>query len=193
MTRWPLELRRATASDHDLKIIVRLIEDAADWLRRAKDTDQWDQPWPNRAGRDSRILTDLRRKKTWIGWDGATPAATITIDSDHNPYWPERWRSDPAVHVHRLVVDRPYGGVGLGAELLDWAGRTGRVYHGTAWLRVNAWTTNLQLHAYYQRQGFALCGLSADQGYPSAAMFQKPTDRIRGTGRGLFIQASAGD
>jgi GNAT superfamily N-acetyltransferase len=191
MTGSPLVLRRASASGHDLETIVRLIEDAADWLRATKDTDQWDQPWPDQAGRDSRILTDLHRARTWICWDGATPAATITIDRDHNPYWPERWRKDPAVHVHRLVVDRPYAGVGLGAELLDWAGRTSRRYHGAAWLRVNAWTTNLRLHAYYERQGFALCGLSADHGYPSAAMFHKPTDRILGTGRGLFIEASA--
>jgi GNAT superfamily N-acetyltransferase len=185
MTRWPLALRRA--SEHDLGVIVRLIEDAAAWLG-TKNTDQWARPWPSRTGRDGRILADLRRGRTWIGWDGAAPAATVTVDADENPHWPERWRQDPAIHVHRLVVDRSYARVGLGAELLNWAGRTGRRDHGAIWIRVNAWTTNRQLHAYYRRQGFSLCGLSVDDSYPSAALFHKPTRHIKATSRGLFIE-----
>jgi GNAT superfamily N-acetyltransferase len=162
MTRWPLALRRA--SEHDLGVIVRLIEDAAAWLG-TKNTDQWARPWPSRTGRDGRILADLRRGRTWIGWDGAAPAATVTV-----------------------VVDRSYARVGLGAELLNWAGRTGRRDHGAIWIRVNAWTTNRQLHAYYRRQGFSLCGLSVDDSYPSAALFHKPTRHIKATSRGLFIE-----
>lgn len=180
-------LRRA--SEHDLGVIVRLVDDAAVWLR-TKNTDQWSAPWPNLAGRNGRILNDLRRERTWIGWDGATPAATITTDTDENLAWPRRWRHDPAIHVHRLVVGRSYGGVGLGAELLDWAGRTGRRDHGAAWIRVNAWTTNYRLHAYYRRQGFALCGFHVDDGYPSAAMFQKPTHHVGAISRRLFIEAA---
>jgi GNAT superfamily N-acetyltransferase len=190
VTRWPLILR--SASERDLGVIVCLIEDAAGWLRRTKNTDQWTRPWPNRTDRDSRILKDLSRGLTWIGWDGATPAATITTDPDRNPRWPEIWRNDPAVYVHRLVVGRPYAGVGLGAELLDWADRTGRRDHGAIWIRVNLWTTNQPLHGYYLRQGFEFCGLCADDGYPSAAMFQRPADRMGATSCGLFTEAPGG-
>jgi GNAT superfamily N-acetyltransferase len=190
MTRWPLLL--CPASERDLGVIVQLIEDAAKWLR-TKNTDQWARPWPNRTGRDSRILGDLRRDRTWIGWDGATPAATITTDTDENPGWPKPWRYDPAIHVHRLVVGRPYAGVGLGAELLGWAGGTGRRDHGAAWIRVDAWTTNHGLHAYYMRQGFALCGFHVADGYPSAAMFQKPLNDVATSSDSLFIEAASGD
>lgn len=171
----PIALRHGTVDD--LGTIIRLIEEAAEWLR-AKGTDQWARPWPNRAGRDDRILASLSHGKTWIGWDGGTPAATITADPDKDPYWPDDLRRDPAVYVHRLVVRRAYKGAGLGAALLDWAGWTARRDHGAQWIRVSAWTTNVSLHGYYRRQGFLPCGLHADDGYPSAARFQKPTAPI---------------
>lgn len=167
-------------------VAIQLIEEAAEWLRRDKGTDQWARPWPNRAGRDTRILASLSQGKTWIGWDNGAPAATITADPDEDPYWPDDLRRESAVYVHRLVVRRLYKGVGLGAALLDWVGRTARHRHDAQWIRVSAWTTNTGLHDYYRRQGFEPCGFHADDGYPSAARFQKPTAPIPPPGSGLF-------
>lgn len=184
MPEWLLTLRRATGDD--LPLIVLLMEEAAEWLRRDKGTDQWATPWPNRAGRDSRILASLCEGKTWIGWDDGNPAATIMADPDEDPYWPDDLRREPAVYVHRLVVRRRYSGVGLGGALLDWAGRTARRDHGAQWIRVSAWTTNAGLHGYYRSQGFRPCGFRADDGHPSRARFQKPTAPIPASGPGLF-------
>ena len=186
MPDWPIDLHRATAAD--MAVIIRLIEDAAEWLRH-KGTDQWARPWPNRAGRDGRILESLSQGKTWIGWDNGTPAATITPDPDDDLYWPDYLRREPAVYVHRLVVGRAYRGAGLGAALLDWAGRTARRDHDARWIRVSAWTTNAGLHAYYRRQGFQACGFHPDDGYPSAARFQKPTANLPASVPGLFMEA----
>jgi Acetyltransferase (GNAT) family len=183
MQVWPIALHRASVDD--VGVAIRLIEEASEWLRD-KGTDQWARPWPNQAGRDSRILASLSQGKTWIGWDNGIPAATITADRDEDPYWPDDLRREPAVYVHRLVVRRPYSGVGLGAALLDWAGWTARRDHGARWIRVSAWTTNVGLHAYYRRQGFAPCGFHADDGYPSAARFQKPAAPGPAHARGLF-------
>jgi GNAT superfamily N-acetyltransferase len=179
-------LRRATVED--MAVAIRLIDEAAEWLR-GKGTDQWSRPWPSRADRDSRILASLRQGKTWIGWDDRIPAATITVDPDDDPYWPEQFRRDPAVYIHRLVVGRPYKGVGLGAALLDWAARIARRDYGARWIRVSAWTTNLRLHEYYRRQGFSACGFHPDDGYPSAARFQKPTAHIPGSDSALFRES----
>jgi ribosomal protein S18 acetylase RimI-like enzyme len=93
------------------------------------------------------------------------------VDPDTDPYWPAEYHADPAVYVHRLTVGRAYAGTGLGAALLDWAGRCDP---GARWLRLSAWTDNERLHAYYQRQGFTLCVLRADDSYPSSAFFQRP-------------------
>lgn len=171
-----MALQRAEPAD--MAIVIGLIDEAADWLRRYKNTDQWSNPWPNRAARDSRVHIGLSQGKTWICWDYGTPAATLTADPERDPYWLNGAESEPAVYVHRLVVARAYAGLRLGALLLDWAGRTGRQRHGARWIRVSAWTTNHGLHEYYRGEGFALCGFHADDGYPSAARFQKPTSLI---------------
>jgi hypothetical protein len=45
---------------------------------------------------------------------------------------------------------------------------------------VDVWTTNAAPPAYYQRQGFQLCGFFEASGdYPSAALFKKPTAAIQ--------------
>jgi GNAT superfamily N-acetyltransferase len=179
-----LALRRATERDHG--VIVGLIDAAADWLR-TKNTDQWAEPWPSEEDRGHRIRHDLIAGKTWIAWKDATPAATITADPGENPIWPTETRRDPAVYVCRLVVSRTYAGQGLGAALLDWAGLRARGHHGARWVRVDVWTTNSALHAYYRRQGFEFWGFSEAFGYyPSAALFQKATEGIKPVRDTLF-------
>ena len=183
-------LRRAGV--RDLDVIVGLIDAAADWLR-TKNTDQWAQPWPSVEDRSHRILTALRAGKTWIAWDGSVPAATITADPQDNPIWPAETRQERAVYVFRLVVSRTHTGKGLGAALLDWAGFRALRRHAARWVRVDVWTTNVALHAYYQQQGFEFYGFcEAVAEYPSAALFQKPTDRIKPAGGALFQVASPG-
>jgi GNAT superfamily N-acetyltransferase len=170
-------LRRA--GERDLDVIVALIDTAADWLR-TKNTDQWAQPWPSKADRSHRILRDLRAGKTWIAWEGSVPAATITAASHDSAIWPAETRQERAVYVCRLVVNRDHAGKALGAGLLDWAGFRALRRYAARWVRVDVWTTNVALHAYYQRQGFEFYGFcEAVAEYPSAALFQKPTDRIK--------------
>jgi GNAT superfamily N-acetyltransferase len=169
-------LRRAAEQDHD--VIIGLIDAAAEWLR-TKNTDQWAQPWPSEEDRNHRIRRDVVAGKTWIAWDNGTPAATITADCTQNPIWPAAALTDPAVYVCRLVVSRAYGGLGLGAGLLDWAGASAREQYQARWVRVDVWTTNHALHQYYRQQGFEFWGYCEAVGYyPSAALFQKPTDPI---------------
>jgi len=188
MREFAVVLRRASV--RDLNVIIGLIDTAADWLR-TKNTDQWAQPWPSEKDRSHRILRDLRAGKTWIAWDGAVPAATITADSRNNPIWPPETRQEQAVYVCRLVVSRTHTGNRLGSGLIDWAGFRALQRHAARWVRVDVWTTNVALHAYYQRQGFDFYGFcEAMPEYPSAALFQKPTDRIKPTDGTMFQVAS---
>jgi GNAT superfamily N-acetyltransferase len=159
-----------------MRTVIGLIEDAACWLR-SRGFDQWARPWPSEAGRNSRVRAGIEARKTWICWDHDTPSATLTADPEHDPYWTGELHS-PAVYVHRLVVSRQYAGIGLGASLINWAGRTGLLSHGARHIRVSAWTTNTRLHRYYERQGFVARGFHPDDGYPSAARFEKLTSII---------------
>jgi Acetyltransferase (GNAT) family len=77
---------------------------------------------------------------------------------------------------HKVTVDRAYGGQGLGAELLDWAG-TRAADEGAEWLRVDVWT-NERLQHYYLRQGFTYVRTVVLAHNPSGALFQRPGERI---------------
>jgi GNAT superfamily N-acetyltransferase len=179
-----LTLRCARAHDED--VITGLIDAAANWLR-TKNTDQWAEPWPSEADRQHRIRRDLLAGKTWIAWDGARPVATITTDRKDSEVWPWLARRERAVYVSRLVVSRDRAGEGIGAALLDWAGLRARQRYGARWVRVDVWTTNAALHAYYQKQGFDFCGFcEASPRYPSAALFQKATRSIQPTWDTMF-------
>lgn len=166
----------------DLDAVCGLVREAAEWLRTSKNTDQWAKPWPDRARRRERMLDDLLKGKTWLAWDGETAVATITVDPDEpvdlndQPVWPEHERHRPALYVRRVVVARSYAGCGLGAALLDWAADVAKRDHGAVLIRIDVWTTNLELHAYYQGQRFArLPGreLRALAAYPSQALFER--------------------
>jgi GNAT superfamily N-acetyltransferase len=173
----------AEPSAENLRAVLGLIEDARGWLW-SKDTDQWATPWPSEDARDARVLRGLEGRKTWIVWDGDIPAATVTITPRKNP---DVWSkpgctcelAERAVFMHRLITARKYAGLGLGAELIDWAGLRGQRLYGAKWIRIDAWTTNKGLHDYYVKRGFEPCGFCADRDYPSAALFQKPVSAIR--------------
>jgi hypothetical protein len=73
--------------------------------QETKRTDQWSRPWPNRAQHRERMRTDLLDGKTWLVWDDATVAGTITLDTEEpraaggKPVWPTHNRHGLAVYV----------------------------------------------------------------------------------------------
>jgi GNAT superfamily N-acetyltransferase len=195
--RYPFALRLAAPGDFD--DVNGLVRGAAEWLRTSKDTDQWEKPWPDRVGHRERILNDLIKGKTWIVWDGVTAAATITVDTEEpldlneQPVWPARRRHEPALYVRRVIVSRRYAGRELGAALLDWAADVAGREHGAALIRVDVWTTNTDLHAYYQGQDFVRCpGRDPRElaDYPSQALFEREVDRSRSDYTKLFRENS---
>lgn len=172
------------AREADLGAILGLIHGAGAWLA-AKGTDQWQRPWPSRHQRDARIRAAVLDGKTWILMDGDVAAATITADWQGRPapglpqLWDERALAEPAVYAHRMVVRRelPYQGCGLGGSLLDWVGRLGWAAYGAAYVRVDVWSTNYDLHGYYKRLKFDKLGTVGEErtaGCPSGTLFQKP-------------------
>ena len=177
-----LVLRRVGADG--VNDVRSLLTEASRWLK-TKNTDQWAVPWPDESGREERIKEAIDAGQTWIVWAGDLPAATLTASPDGSPAWSEE-SPDPAVYVRRIVVSRRYAGIGLGSQLIDWAGLHASHDYGARWIRVDVWTTNVKLHDYYRRQGFEYCGLSPVPHYPSAALFQRATDQLRSTGVPIF-------
>lgn len=168
-----------------MDVVDGLVREAAEWLRTSKDTDQWAKPWPDRIRHRERILNDLLKGKTRLVWDGETAVATITVDTDEpvdlneQPVWPESERHRSALYVRRIVVARDYAGRGLGAALLDWAAHVAERDHQAALIRIDVWTTNLELHAYYEGQRFVRLPNRdpvSRPDYPSQALFERTAD-----------------
>jgi ribosomal protein S18 acetylase RimI-like enzyme len=110
--------------------------------------------------------------------DDGTPTATITVNRWAKPeLWTEEERAEPALYAYKVTVGRAYGGQGLGAELLDWAG-TRAADEGDKWLRVDVWTTNERLQHYYLKQGFTYVRTVVLPHNPSGALFQRPAQRV---------------
>ncbi|HKB31125.1 MAG TPA: GNAT family N-acetyltransferase [Streptosporangiaceae bacterium] len=166
-----------SATQSDLGAVSSLIDGAAAWLR-TKGTDQWRRPWPSWQGRVARVMDGIESGKTWIAWDGHNAAATITVEDRADPkLWNEWEGAEPAAYVHRLVVNRRYAGLGLGAALLNWAGDRAVDAYGAKSIRIDVWTTNMALHRYYERQGFIFVRECSDLSYPSGALFQRDITR----------------
>jgi len=192
-----LQVRRGAADDFEL--ILAMIDEAATWLRD-KQTDQCAKPWPSRAARDERVRRGLRDGGTWIVEEHGVPIATITYRPTGNlRLWTRRQRRQPSVYVSRLIVRRSHAGLGIGEALVDWAGLRALRDWGAQWIRIDVWTTNVALHNYYEKRGFHFCRIAevkeipnrngrngGPDRWPSAALFQKPTDDVDATATQRF-------
>lgn len=171
------------AAPGQLGVVFGLLDDASRWLR-TKNTDQWSRPWPDENGRAERVRACVEDGRTLLIWDGGEPVATVSVDDRPDTHlWTPAECAEPALYLRRLAVRRDHAGLGLGAEVLDWMG-TRAALRAARWIRVDVWTTNVDLHAYYVRQGFDLVRIEALPGYPSGALFQRaagrrPTPRLR--------------
>jgi len=174
VTRLLLALRQATPDERD--VILELLGESIRWLQRMS-IDQWATPWPDEERRNERITQNLAEGKTWLVLDGAAVAGTITVDPTDSGIWPADRRAEKAVYVRKVIVGRQYAGLGLGARLFDWAADMAVHGYGARWIRVDVWTTNQRLHAYYRRLGFRFRDLADDPDYPSRALFERSTDR----------------
>jgi GNAT superfamily N-acetyltransferase len=182
--KYPFALRLGMPSD--LAAVSGLVQEAAEWMRTSKHTDQWASPWPDRFRQYERMLNDLLKGKTWLVWDSDAVAATITVDTNEpvdlneQPVWPEHERHRSALYVRRVIVGRRYAGLGLGTALLDWAADMAKRDHNAAVIRIDLWTTNTDLHAYYETQGFVRRQGRHPQelaNYPSQALFEREVDQ----------------
>lgn len=162
----------------DVDVIMAWRHERVAWLK-ARGADQWSIPLPRSA-----VAATVSAGQTWLAWDGDEPVSTITLTAyaDVDGLWkPDRdpealWypEDDPAdaIYAAKMITPRRHSGSGLGAEMLRWAG--GRAFDaGLTWLRLDAWTTNPALHAYYRSLGFE--HVRTVESRVSGACFQRPS------------------
>jgi len=143
-------MRKAIPSDTQL--IWNLLEETIQWLR-SRGSDQWStwRTWGGPSGKVTRAISD---GYVWLLFDGSVLVATITVEERGDPdFWTVDELAEPALYVSKLAVSRMYAGQSIGYLLLEWV--RDRAYRRKAnWIRLDAWRTNKELHAYYFRHGW---------------------------------------
>lgn len=141
-------MRICPAKPDDLAKLLAFRQEAAAWLSRLG-TDQWQRPYPA-----DKLLATIEAGEVFMVRDGDVTAATITLTSvAEEGLWTADELREPSLFINKLTVARTHAGQALGGQLLDWAGNRGHCA-GAKWLRLDAWTTNTGLQAYYLRHGF---------------------------------------
>ncbi|MGV9510572.1 GNAT family N-acetyltransferase [Streptomyces tendae] len=141
-------MRICSAQPHDLAKLLAFRKEAAAWLSRLG-TDQWQRPYPA-----DKLLATIEAGEVFMVRDGNDTAATITLTPKaEEGLWTTDEVQEPSLFINKLTVARTHAGQNLGGRLLDWAGDRGH-RAGAEWLRLDAWTTNTSLQAYYLSHGF---------------------------------------
>lgn len=160
------------ATPDEVPLIVRWRQEAADWLA-TKGTDQWSDAGLSVEAFVDRVRESIAAGETWIADVDGVPAATIAIDEWANPGLWTASEMRESVMVHRMITDPVFRGLGLGKALLDHADRIAQ-QRGKRYVRLDAWTTNTDLHGYYQRLGFRPVRIVPEFRTRSAALFERP-------------------
>ncbi|WP_331752966.1 GNAT family N-acetyltransferase (plasmid) [Streptomyces sp. NBC_00637] len=164
-----MRITRATLAD--IPRLQQFRTDAAAWLA-GQGSDQWSTPYPEELLRQSIAAGEVFLVHDLVSTD---PVATVTLDAKADPVlWTPEEIQEPALYVHKLTVACPGSRRGLGSRILDWCGdQAART--GARWLRLDAWTTNTRLHAYYRAQAFThVRTVYADEAYGSGWVAQRP-------------------
>lgn len=160
----------------DVPAVLALFSQASAWLR-SRGSDQW-QYSPSAE----RTAANTAAGALWIAEQDHQPIATITVDDHADPeFWPTDDDPADALHVHRVIVARAAAGQGLGAALLDWASERAAAA-GRKWIRLDAWSTNEQLHRYYHDRGWQHVRTLVLTHRGSGALFQRPAGSRTGFG-----------
>ncbi|MFI2611220.1 GNAT family N-acetyltransferase [Kitasatospora sp. NPDC018619] len=167
----PAALYLRAAVPADLPRLAALRAEAAAWIALEHGSAQWSAPYDAERG-----LALIARGATVVA--AAQPygeaLATLTLRPAGSPrLWSEEELAVPARYLSSFTVDRRHAGRGVGARLADWAAwRAARA--GAGLLRVNVWSDNAALHAYYRARGWRW--VRTAPGSRSGALFERPTD-----------------
>jgi GNAT superfamily N-acetyltransferase len=153
----------------ELETVMGLFKERIDWLR-ARRSDQWStwETW------QAKIQPAIEQGHVWLLMDGDDPIGTITVEfQGDRDFWTENECTEPAAYLSKLAVRLDYAGRELGALMTDWA--SDHAYRrGCMFVRLDAWKTNDQLHAYYADRGWKYLRTVDNLGRNSGSLFQLP-------------------
>ncbi len=146
-----LQLRTAAADDEN--IVLLLVQKLALWLRE-KGMDQWS--YYETSPGENMIRRRIRAGNTYLAFLEEELVATVSVLWEDPEVWGDKGSDGLAGYVHSMAVDRRYGNLGVGREMLQWA--LGMIAQAGKVSRLDCMSTNEFLNNYYQKSGFLPAG-----------------------------------
>lgn len=158
------------AKPEDVATIVGWRMERSRWLA-GQGSDQWGSAGLAADSFASRVRASVEEGETWIAEHGNEPVGTIAVDRWTDAgLWTDSEIAD-ALFIHRLIAPLSSKGLDVGTALIDHAEDLA-ISAGRRWLRLDAWTSNRQLHNFWSSHGFR--HVRTVPGTPSGALFQRP-------------------
>jgi RimJ/RimL family protein N-acetyltransferase len=133
----------------DLDFIFSLFESAIHYQQR-NGYEQWPQ-----FSREM-IKAEMQEHRNWKIVEGNVIVCTFSVHYSDPGIWKER-NDDPAVYLHRIVINPQFKGRGIMNVVKQWA-----IAHAQEnqkrFVRMDTWGTNVNLRNYYIRCGFNYLG-----------------------------------
>jgi GNAT superfamily N-acetyltransferase len=137
----------------DVPAIMRMLDDAQDWLASLGRTGQWGTDhWSGVPAAVDRFTALATSATVWLARIDGEVAGVVIISTTPPGYVPPA--AEPEHYVSLLVTARAFAGAGVGAALLAHARAEARAA-GVGLLRVDCYDgDDHRLVAYYEKQGF---------------------------------------
>ncbi len=161
-----LDLEVQVAGPGELDAFVALLEGAGGWLWR-RGIRQW-EPGSHHA-QLPRLTRDLERGCVHLARIEGKLAAGVILDWERGPLWQDR--PGDAGYVYKLAVARALAGRGVGLALLRHC-ESHTAQSGRQFVRLDCWSGNDRLRAYYADNGYVDCGEAEEHG-ARVARFEK--------------------
>ncbi|GMK37138.1 putative N-acetyltransferase YesJ [Paenibacillus sp. CCS19] len=156
-----IDVVQSTAED--APAIMNLLLQTAQWLN-SKGSTQWSGLL---RGEDHHNTTEsASRGDVYLFKDGESLAGIVTLLRSPSAWDINLWGEEGherAVYLHRLAINREYGGRNLGDAMLQWV-HTSIRFEGKDRIRLDCIDSNPQLDTFYRSAGYTYAGHS-DAGF----------------------------
>lgn len=182
------------ARDGDVDRMLHLRRERAEWLA-SRDIVQWTDEHADYA--EGAMREFAASGAAWVVEDDALVVATVSLNGPDLDLWSNDLSPDDALYLGKMVTARSHAGQGIGAAMMNWAGRKAE-RAGKRWLRLDCRRDNVGLHDYYKGHGFGhlrtvvpdparriAMGVAPTQ---SGALFQRPATMTTATPAELWEQ-----
>lgn len=151
------------AEEADTPGVQALLLQTAKWLR-SKGSTQWNALL---RGEDTHNTADsILSGDVYLFKEGGELAGMVTLLRAASAWDKTLWGGvghEGTIYLHRLAINRAYGGRGLGASILRWVDH-GIRFDGARRIRLDCIASNERLNSFYRAAGYTYRGTS-DTGY----------------------------